>query len=180
MPTALSHPGLSGKHRNVHAARGTFHPSARTEVRWWDRGAYRGLAIGAGRLYSPRMQEPDQLRELFRMQKALNERIGVRTDGMSDEEKTKWLLNYCRAMSQEIAELTDSVPWKWWAKYQKFDEQNARVEVVDLFHFLISLAQVLGMSADDVFNAYMKKNEVNFKRQETGYAVKDEHDSKHI
>jgi hypothetical protein len=36
-------------------------------------------------------------------------------------------------MSQEIAELTDSVPWKWWAKYQKFDPQNARVEVVDLF-----------------------------------------------
>jgi len=99
------------------------------------------------------MDRPDQLRELFRMQQALNERIGVRTEGMSQEDKTKWLLNYCRAMSQEIAELTDSVPWKWWAKYQKFDEQNARVEVVDLFHFLISLAQVLGMSADDVFNA---------------------------
>ena len=115
------------------------------------------------------MENPDQLRELFRMQKALNERIGVKTDGMSDEEKTKWILNYCRAMSQEMAELTDSVPWKWWAKYQKFDEQNARVEVVDLFHFLISMAQVLGMSADDVFAAYVKKNEVNFKRQDSGY-----------
>ena len=126
------------------------------------------------------MDKPDQFRELWRMQKALNERIGVNTDGMSNDEKTKWVLNYCRAMSQEIAELTDSVPWKWWAKYQKLDEQNARVEVVDLFHFLISLAQVLGMSADDVFAAYAKKNEVNFKRQETGYAVKDEDDSKHI
>jgi dimeric dUTPase (all-alpha-NTP-PPase superfamily) len=114
------------------------------------------------------------------MQQALNERIGVRTAGMSEAEQTQWVLNYCRAMSQEIAELTDSVPWKWWAKYQKFDEQNARVEVVDLFHFLISLAQVLGMSADDVFAAYLKKNEVNFKRQETGYVKKDEHDSKHI
>ena len=126
------------------------------------------------------MQTSDRLRELFRMQQSLNRRIGVNTDGMSDEVKTQWVLNYCRAMSQEIAELTDSVPWKWWAKYQKFDEQNARVEVVDLFHFLISLAQVLGMSADDVFNAYVKKNEVNFKRQETGYAEKDHGDSKHI
>jgi len=126
------------------------------------------------------MEQSDQLRELFRMQKALNERIGVQTDGMTQEDKTRWVLNYCRAMTQEIAELTDSVPWKWWAKYQKFDEQNARVEVVDLFPFLISLAQVLGMSADDVFQAYLKKNEVNFKRQDTGYAVKDELDSKHI
>ena len=104
----------------------------------------------------------DQLREMFSMQKALNLRIGVNTDSMTDEEKVKWLLNYCRAMTQEIAELTDSVPWKWWAKYQKFEEQNARVEVVDIFHFLISAAQVLGMSADDVYNAYLKKNAVNF------------------
>lgn len=126
------------------------------------------------------MENIDQLRELWRMQKALNERIGVHTDGMPETDKAKWILNYCRAMSQEIAELTDSVPWKWWAKYQKFDEQNARVEVVDLFHFLISLAQVLGMSADDVFTAYVKKNEVNFKRQESGYIMKDHEDSKHI
>ena len=126
------------------------------------------------------MEKPDQFRELFRMQKALNERIGVKTDGMNDEEKAKWILNYCRAMSQEMAELTDSVPWKWWAKYQKFDEQNARVEVVDLFHFLVSLAQTLGMSADDVYQAYLKKNAVNHQRQETGYAKKDEADSKHI
>ena len=127
-----------------------------------------------------RMEQLDQLREMFKMQKALNARIGVNTDSMSDEEKVKWVLNYCRAMSQEIAELTDSVPWKWWAKYQKFEEQNARVEVVDLFHFLISAAQVLGMSADDVFNAYLKKNAVNFQRQDSGYTVKDENDSKHI
>ncbi|HEY0257293.1 MAG TPA: dUTPase [Candidatus Methylacidiphilales bacterium] len=122
----------------------------------------------------------DKFEELFRMQQALNARIGVNTTGMSEEEQTKWLLNYTRAMSQEMAELTDSVPWKWWAKYQKFDAQNARVEVVDLFHFLISMAQVLGMSADDVFNAYVKKNEVNFKRQDSGYMVKDEADSRHI
>ena len=126
------------------------------------------------------MDQKDQLRELFRMQKALNKRIGVNTDGMSDEQKTEWVLNYCRAMGQEIAELTDSVPWKWWAKYQNLDEQNARVEVVDLFHFLISLAQVLGMSADDVYDAYVKKNEVNFQRQDSGYTEKDHDDSKHI
>ncbi|RME95545.1 MAG: dUTPase [Verrucomicrobia bacterium] len=124
--------------------------------------------------------ENDQLRELWRMQRALNERIGVPTGDLTEAQKIEWILNYCRAMSQEIAELTDSVPWKWWARYQKFDEQNARVEVVDLFHFLISLAQVLGMSADDVFQAYVKKNEVNFRRQETGYTEKDHDDSRHI
>ena len=122
----------------------------------------------------------DKLEEIFRMQETLNKRIGVETAGMSEEEKIKWTLNYLRAMQQEMAELTDSVPWKWWAKYQKFDEQNARVEVVDCLHFLISMAQVLGMSADDVFAAYVKKNEVNLKRQDSGYQAKDADDSRHI
>ena len=122
----------------------------------------------------------DKLEHIFEMQSALNARIGVETENMSEEEKTKWLLNNTRAMQQEIAELIDSVPWKWWAKYQEFDEQNARVEVVDLFHFLVSMAQVLGMSPDDVYNAYLKKNKVNHERQESGYKEKDADDSKHI
>ena len=99
---------------------------------------------------------------------------------MNEEEQAKWLLNYSRAMQQEMAELIDSVPWKWWAKYQEFDKQNAKVEVVDLFHFLVSMAQVLGMEASDIYDAYLKKNQVNHDRQESGYASKDESDSRHI
>ncbi len=126
------------------------------------------------------MPDKDMLAEIFRMQTELNQRIGVNTLHMPEERKPEWVLNYCRAMTQEVAELTDSVPWKWWAKYQKFDKQNARVEVADLFHFLVSLAQVLDMSADDIFEAYRKKNEVNFQRQDSGYTAKDANDSKHI
>ena len=118
--------------------------------------------------------------EIFELQEELNKRIGVNMNEMDDEDRTQWILNYIRAMQQELAELTDSVPWKWWAKYQEFDKQNAKVEIVDLFHFLISLAQVMGMSADDVHEAYLKKNKVNHNRQDSGYSSKDENDSKHI
>ena len=122
----------------------------------------------------------DKLDEIFEQQKELNKRIVVNTDALSVDDKAQWVLNYTRAMQQEIAELIDSVPWKWWAKYQEFDEQNAKVEVVDLFHFLISIAQVLGMSPEDVYQAYVKKNKVNHNRQESGYTEKDEADSRHI
>jgi dimeric dUTPase (all-alpha-NTP-PPase superfamily) len=122
----------------------------------------------------------DKLEEIFRMQEALNLRIGVDTRGMTEEDKVKWVLNYTRAMQQEMAELVDSVPWKWWAKYQKFDQQNARVEIIDLFHFLISAAQVMGMTAEDVYAAYVKKNQINHQRQDSGYAVKDATDSRSV
>jgi len=126
------------------------------------------------------MANPDKLDEIFRLQQQLNLRIGVDTTNLTDEERQKWVLNYCRAMTQEIAELTDSVPWKWWAKYQKFDKQNARVEVIDLLHFLVSIAQVLEMGPADFSEAYAKKHQVNVARQDSGYHTKDEHDSKHI
>jgi dimeric dUTPase (all-alpha-NTP-PPase superfamily) len=132
------------------------------------------------RILASAMSNRDKLEEIFSLQQALNRRIGVDTAAMTDEQRQQWVLNYCRAMSQEIAELTDSVPWKWWAKYQKFDKQNARVEVVDLLHFLISLAQVLEMSAGDVYEAYTKKHSVNLARQDSGYRAKDMNDSRHI
>jgi dimeric dUTPase (all-alpha-NTP-PPase superfamily) len=122
----------------------------------------------------------DKLDKIFDMQAELTARIGVSYKNLDEQEKIKWILNYSRAMQQEVAELIDSVPWKWWAKYQKFDEQNARVEVIDMFHFLVSIAQVLGMTSEDFFEAYRKKNDVNHKRQDSGYSIKDKADSREI
>ena len=119
----------------------------------------------------------DKFEHMFEMQKKLNQRIGVDTDSFDKDEQVKWVLNYTRALGQEVAELVDSVPWKWWAKYQEFDEHNAKVEVVDIFHFLISLAQTLGLTADDIYQSYLNKNKVNFERQESGYTSKSEDDN---
>jgi dimeric dUTPase (all-alpha-NTP-PPase superfamily) len=38
----------------------------------------------------------------------------------------------------------------------------------------------MGMTPEDVYNAYVKKNQVNHDRQESGYKDKDESDSRHI
>lgn len=122
----------------------------------------------------------DKLDKIFEMQEKLNRRIGINLDHFNDEDKIKWILNYSRALQQEVSELIDSVPWKWWAKYQKFDKQNARVEVVDIVHFLVSIAQVLGMSADDIFDAYCKKNAINHERQDSGYVTKNKNDSRSV
>jgi len=122
----------------------------------------------------------DMLQDIFRLQAELNRKIGIDTESLPEARQPEWVLNYCRALSQELAELTDSVPWKWWAKYQTYDKQNARVEVVDMLHFLVSLAQVLGMSAQDVHEAYLKKHQVNVNRQDAGYQVKDANDSRHV
>ena len=97
--------------------------------------------------------------------------------------RARWVQNWAKAIQQETAELIDSCPWKWW-KDMEFDEQNAKVEAVDLLHFLLSLFHTLGMSPVDVMEAYVKKNMVNHQRQnqEGGYThkTKDPDDSRHI
>jgi dimeric dUTPase (all-alpha-NTP-PPase superfamily) len=120
------------------------------------------------------------LEHLFALQEKLGRRLGVDSRSMAEERRSEWVLNYARALQQEIAELIDCFPWKWWAHYQSQDLQNARVEVVDILHFLISIAQTLGMTARDVYDAFVKKNAVNLQRQERGYTAKDPNDSRHI
>ncbi|CAF0700927.1 dUTPase [Candidatus Methylacidithermus pantelleriae] len=122
----------------------------------------------------------DKLDEIFRLQRELNLRIGVDTEKLDESGKIEWLLNYARAMSQEVAELTDCVPWKWWARYQTFNAQNAQVELVDLLHFLVSAAQVLGMTSEELFEVYRRKHQINCERQERGYREKDPQDCESV
>ena len=124
----------------------------------------------------------DKLSQIFDLQRSLNKRIGVDTNEISldDEQIQQWILKFSIALGQENAELIDSTPWKWWAKYQTFDKQNARVEIVDLLHFVVSLAQVVGMNADDVFELYVKKHKVNQIRQDKGYLIKDHSDTEEL
>lgn len=79
-----------------------------------------------------------------------------------------WLSNYLRAMQDEARELGEEVPWKWWSK-QNLDMDAIRVEIVDILHFWISLALVSGLDPDETLRLYRLKNEVNLKRQDSGY-----------
>jgi dimeric dUTPase (all-alpha-NTP-PPase superfamily) len=132
------------------------------------------------------VNEFHDLAEMFRLQHHLNSRIGadmVDVDAVGDKEAiARWTQKFVTAMQQELAELVDCVPWKWWRpeEAQPYDRQNARVEIVDLFHFLISLSQLHGMSAEDVYNTYRAKCQINHKRQDSGYLKKDPDDCKCI
>lgn len=132
---------------------------------------------------------------MWEKQKELNKRVGIDSDslcargpnelcGATSILQDKVLGQLHVALSQELAEFRDSIHWKWW-KAGSTDPQNAKVEVIDMFHFLMSMAQVLGMSAEDFYQGYMQKNKVNHKRQDGDYAtnpnaVGGESDCKHI
>ena len=133
------------------------------------------------------------LRELFERQAELNRRIGFDPAELrrnfDPQQAGEWLNNYIAAMSNELEELRDCTYWKHWCaeagqgkRFMVHDLQNARVEVIDMLFFWISLAQCVGLDADGVMELYRQKLEINHQRQTDGYSMteKDESDNKSI
>jgi len=133
------------------------------------------------------------LEDMFERQAALNKRIGYDTKALRENFDARsagaWLIDYIMAAGNELEELRDCTFWKHWCseaqqgrRFEIHDLQNARVEVIDLLFFWISMAQCVGLSAEDVHNLYLQKLDVNHKRQDGDYSMKtkDEADNKSI
>jgi hypothetical protein len=133
------------------------------------------------------------LAEIFKLQAELNKRIGFDTaalHGDFDAAKAgRWLNDYIAAASNELEELRDCTYWKHWCaeakeghRFALHDLQNARVEVIDLLFFWVSLAQCVGLNADDVYQLYLKKLQINHSRQDDRYSMtaKTEADNRQI
>jgi len=79
-----------------------------------------------------------KLKKMFEMQEALN----IYTNGPDYKEtkicaKTGKRINYRRCAWMETAEFVGSFDWKHW-KHGKDDIENAKTELVDIWHFLMS------------------------------------------
>jgi len=116
----------------------------------------------------------DKLAQIFAMQYALDQRI---IEERNIERTTdEWVIGLTLAMESEIDEIRREVNWKWWKNPKDIDQTALQGEVIDMWHFLISLSQKVGLSADDVYRVYVEKNAENHARQDgksdkEGYGV---------
>jgi len=75
----------------------------------------------------------------------------------------------CTAISNETEELRDETSWKWWSSAEDFSDERAKKELIDILHFWLSAANLLGLDAHSIEGHYTEKNKTNHKRQEEGY-----------
>jgi dimeric dUTPase (all-alpha-NTP-PPase superfamily) len=112
----------------------------------------------------------DKLDAIFDMQYALDQRI---IDERGVEKTTEeWVRDLTVALEDEISEVRACVNWKWWKNPKPVDYEELRGEVIDLWHFLVSLSQKVGLTADDVYRVYCEKNAENHARQDGTSAKK--------
>ncbi|MDX1351981.1 MAG: dUTP diphosphatase [Thiomicrorhabdus sp.] len=86
------------------------------------------------------MKPHKSINEMLVMQSALNDMTNG-ADWRSGKTALGKVIDWRRCIVMETAELIDSYPWKHWkAVDAATDIKNVRVELVDIWHFLLSLA----------------------------------------
>jgi dimeric dUTPase (all-alpha-NTP-PPase superfamily) len=108
----------------------------------------------------------DALEIIFKLQKELAQ---ITTSTRYPPVKEERISLLATAMVHESIELQRLTNWKWWKKPTKFNQTQAREEVIDLWHFLVQTSIELGMTPKQILDEYLKKNQINKERQEKGY-----------
>jgi dimeric dUTPase (all-alpha-NTP-PPase superfamily) len=110
----------------------------------------------------------DMLADVFARQADLsNYYRTVRPDGFYSWFPEDRCTTWTRAIVHECCELDNELNWKPWknARDLSANREDRLVEMADILHFFVQLALDQGFSADEIYGAYVAKNEENRQRQ---------------
>ena len=108
----------------------------------------------------------DRLDSIFSLQKGLTDMMNLDRYPKNTDDKVSSL---CTAIIHEAVELQRLTNWKWWKTPTEFNEEEAREELIDIWHFVVQASLELNLTPDDILKEYEKKNEINRQRQKDGY-----------
>ena len=108
----------------------------------------------------------DKLEEIFSLQKSFEKMMNLDRYPKDVEGKVSSL---CTAIIHESVELQRTTNWKWWKTPTAFSEEEAREELIDIWHFVIQASLELNLSPEDILKEYQRKNEINRQREKNGY-----------
>jgi dimeric dUTPase (all-alpha-NTP-PPase superfamily) len=108
----------------------------------------------------------DHLVTIFDLQRGLAEVMKLDRYPKDSEGRISVL---CTAIIHEAVELQRTTNWKWWKTPISFNMDEAREELIDIWHFVVQASLELNLTPDDILKEYKKKNEINRERQRTGY-----------
>ncbi|HIH07258.1 MAG TPA: dUTPase [Candidatus Nitrosotenuis sp.] len=108
----------------------------------------------------------DRLDEIFTMQKGLSQMMNLDRYPKDSEGRISALST---AIIHEAVELQRITNWKWWKKPIQFNVDDAKEELIDIWHFVVQASLELNLTPDDIVSEYKKKNEINRNRQKNGY-----------
>jgi NTP pyrophosphatase (non-canonical NTP hydrolase) len=121
----------------------------------------------------------DRLAELVEKQDELHSYVGFcskdKRDSWTDEERQMWLGRMLLAANGEVTEVLEETGMvKWWKRNPSFSEglrsdpdwASIKTELTDVLFFVLGSMICAGMSADDIYEEYLKKHKTNLSRSD--------------
>nr|AGF93097.1 dUTPase superfamily [uncultured organism] len=105
---------------------------------------------------------------LLKEQEDLDQLIRNERD-VSWESKAAELNDLTTALGQEVEELRNTTDWKWWSENSGLKEEEAKEELIDVFFFALSAANLLGLSTGEILRLYKNKAVTNRERVQGDY-----------
>ena len=112
----------------------------------------------------PMPKTPDRLETIFEWQRRFQEDLEARR-GL-DYDQSTWIQKQALALMVELGEVLEEAQFKWWKNAAPIDPDKLHEELVDVLHFFVAMCLAAGMSAEDLYQGYLRKNAENFRRQE--------------
>lgn len=120
----------------------------------------------------------DKLTKMVQRQIDLQNHLGI--DMLSLQKSPKLRQHFINqmmlAVHEEAVEAMRETAYKnpafvrfGWKKHQPYNQEKFQNEIIDLWHFLLNLSIISGMTAKDIYDKYMIKSQENKNRKDDGY-----------
>ncbi|MGI6227118.1 MAG: dUTPase [Peptococcales bacterium] len=118
----------------------------------------------------------DKLEHIFILQEQLDAKISQ--DHKADFDLETWIEKEILAIISELGEVLAETNFKWWKNPREINSAALKEEIIDVFHFLISLCLKVGITPEELYEVYLIKNNENLRRQEglsekEGYSISE-------
>ena len=112
----------------------------------------------------------DPLQHMFDLQKEFEKRW-FDFDSINDDEKQHLAIEFIGHIFEELAEVRAEIPLrKHWKSGGEVNIRKLKLELVDVLHFFITVCLIFDLDANDIYDTFLHKHDVNNKRQdEWGY-----------
>ena len=119
----------------------------------------------------------DKLDQIFDLQKRFDSLIEQKRN-IDELSLDEWVQKEVIAIIAELIEVVNEVNYKWWKNPKEINLDALKEELIDVLHFFISTCLKVGLTSDELFEVYKKKNRENHDRQngkssKKGYELKD-------
>lgn len=109
------------------------------------------------------------LQEMLDTQMLLQTEFDWRATSEDPQTSCEYIKDMCIALAAETMEMMEETGWKPWSNSWHVNREEARAEWIDCWHFLLNLANKLGMDEDMIRTLYQRKADINLNRIRNNY-----------